>query len=81
MIFGGRGPLGVALDRRDPPNPGKYILNLKLTKYCHWKLSGLVCDLGRLELIVITRQFGFLCRQKDVSKYKFVGIEVTETNA
>ena len=61
--------------------PGNYVINLKLTKYCRWKLSGLVCDLGRLELIVITRQFGFLCRQKDVSKYKFVGIEVTETNA
>ena len=64
LIFGARGYLGVALHRRDPPHPGKYIINLKLTMYSRWKLSGwLVCDLGRLELIVITGQFGLLCRQ------------------
>ena len=40
----------MARDRGDPPNPGKCIMNLKLTKYSRWKSSGwLVCDLGRLE--------------------------------
>ena len=54
----------MALHRRDPLYPGKYIINLKLTKYNLWKLSGrLVCDLGRLELTVITGQFGLLRRQ------------------
>ena len=54
----------MALDRGDPPNPDKYILNLKLTKYSWWKLIGwLVCDFGQLELTVITGQFGLLCRQ------------------
>ena len=66
MIFGGRGKLGVALHRRDPPHPGMYIINLKLTKYSRWKLGGWpgpVCDLELLELTVITGQFDFLCRQ------------------
>ena len=54
----------MALDRRDPLNPGKYILNLKLAMYSRWKLSGwLVCNLGQLELTVIKGQFGLLCRQ------------------
>ena len=53
--YGGRGSLRMALERGDPPNPGKYIINLKLTKYRPWKLRGwLVCDLGLLKLIVIT---------------------------
>ena len=30
----------ILVDRRDPPNPGKYIIKLKLTKYSRWKLSG-----------------------------------------
>ena len=43
---------------------GRYIMNLKLTKYSQWKLSGwLVCDLGRLELVVSRGQSGLLCRQ------------------
>ena len=61
----------MALDRRDPSYPGKYIINLKLTKYSRWKSSGwLVYDLGRLELIVIAGQFGLLCREayRKVSK-------------
>ena len=61
----------MALDRGDPPNPGKYILNLKETKCSHWKSSGpQVCDLGWLELTVVTGQFGFLYRQvyRKVSK-------------
>ena len=55
MIFVGRGQLGVAVHRKDPSHPGKYIINLKLTKYSLWKSSGrLVFDLGRrLELTVI----------------------------
>ena len=49
-----QGYFGVALRRRDPSHPGKYIINLKLTKYSRWKSSGwLVYDLGRLELTVI----------------------------
>ena len=46
-------------------------IELKLTKYSQWKLSGwLVCDLGRLELTVSRGQFGRLCRQvyRKVSK-------------
>ena len=40
------------------------LLNMKLTKYSRWKLGGrLVCDLGHLELTVITGQFCLLCRQ------------------
>ena len=61
----------MALHRRDPSNPGKYIINLKLTKYSQWKSSGwLVYDLGRLELTVIAGQFGLLCREayRKVSK-------------
>ena len=61
----------MALHRRDPSHPGKYIINLKLTKYSQWKSSGgLVYDLGRLDLIVITGQFGLLCREdyRKVSK-------------
>ena len=39
------------------------MMNLKLTKYSWWKLSGwLVCDLGRLERTGSTEQFGLLCR-------------------
>ena len=56
----------MALDRGDPPNPGKYIL-----KCSQWKSSGqLMCDLGRLELTVVTGQFGLLYRQsyRKVSK-------------
>ena len=61
----------MALHRRDPSHTGKYIINLKLTKYSQWKSSGwLVNDLGRLELIVIAGQFGLLCREayRKVSK-------------
>ena len=50
---------------------GKYIINLKLTKYSRWKSSGwLVYNLGRLELTVIAGQFGLLCREayRKVSK-------------
>ena len=58
----------MALHRRDP---GKYILNLKLTKYSQWKLSGsgwIVCDLEPLKLTVITAQFGLICRQANWSE-------------
>ena len=61
----------MAVHRRDPPYLGKYIINLKLTKYSQWKLSGwLVYDLGQLELTVIAGQFGLLCREayRKVSK-------------
>ena len=50
---------------------GKYIINLKLTKYSRWKSSGwLVYAFGRLELTVIAGQFGLLCREayRKVSK-------------
>ena len=62
VIFGGAGSLGVALHRRDPPHPGKYIKNLKLTKYSHWKFL--------IWAVVITEQLGLLCRQsyRKVSK-------------
>ena len=59
------------MHRRDPSQPGKYIINLKLTMYSQWKSSGwLVYDLGRLELTVIAGQFGLLCREayRKVSK-------------
>ena len=71
-LLGGRGKDGVALHRRDPPYPGKYIINLKLTKCSRWKLSGwLGRDLGRLELTVSRGQFGHFCRQvRKVSKSK-----------
>ena len=37
---------------------------MKMSKYSRWKLSGwLVCDLGRLELTVITAQFCLLYGQ------------------
>ena len=53
----------MALHRRDPSHPGKYIINLKLTKYSLWKSSGwLVYDLGQLELTAIAGKFGLLCR-------------------
>ena len=68
MIFGGRGCLEWHCY---PSHPGKYIVNLKLTKYSQWKYSGwLVYDVGQLELTVITGQFGILCRQanRKVSK-------------
>ena len=61
----------MALDRGDPPNPGKYFLNLKYTKCSQWISSEhLVFDLGRLELTVVTGQFGLLYRQvyRKVSK-------------
>ena len=52
------------MHRRDPSHPGKYIINSKLTKYSRWKSSGwLVYNLGRLELTVITGQFGLLYRE------------------
>ena len=39
----------MALDREDPPNPDKYIINWKLIKYRGQKSSGwLMFDLGRL---------------------------------
>ena len=47
------------MNRGDPHNPGKYILNSKCSQ---WK-SSLVCELGRLELTVVTSQFGLLYRQ------------------
>ena len=61
----------MALHIRDPSHLGKYIINLKLTKYSRWKSSGwLVYDLGRLELTVIAGQFGLVCREayRKVSK-------------
>ena len=61
----------MALHRGDLSQPGKFIINLKLTKYSQWKSSGwLVYDLGRMELTVITGQFGLLCREayRKVSK-------------
>ena len=61
----------MAVHRRDPPYLGKYIINLKLTKYSQWKLSGwLLWDLGQLELTVSGGQFGRLCRHvyRKVSK-------------
>ena len=43
---------------------GKYIINLKLTKFSQGRLGGvIVCDLKRLKLTAITRQFGLLFRQ------------------
>ena len=52
------------MHRRDPSHPGKYIINLKFTKYSRWKSSGrLVYDLAhQLELTVIAGQFGYLCK-------------------
>ena len=61
----------MALHRGDPPYPGKYIKNLKLTKYSWWKLSGwLSLDLGQLEVTVSRGMIGLLCRQvyRKVSK-------------
>ena len=61
----------MALLRGDPAHLNKNIINLKLTKYSQWKLSGwLVCDLGRFELTVSRGQFGRLCRHvyRKVSK-------------
>ena len=61
----------MALQRRDGSHLGKYIIFLKLTKYCRWKSSGwLEYDLGRLELTVIAGQFGLQCREtnREVSK-------------
>ena len=72
VFFGEKGQLGVALDRGDPPNPGKYVINMKLTKYSRGKLKGwLVFDFGWLKLTVITGQFGILLRQayKKISKH------------
>ena len=46
------------------PTQLKYIINLKLTQFSQWKLSGgLVCDVGQLELAVIIGQFCLLYRQ------------------
>ena len=54
----------MALDRGDPPDPCKYIKNVKLTKYSRCKISGwLVCDLRQLELTIITGKFGPFYRQ------------------
>ena len=61
----------MALERGDPPNPGKYILNLKWTEGSQWKSSGhVVCDLVRLEVTVVTGQYCLLYRQvyRKVSK-------------
>ena len=61
----------MALHRRDPSHLGKYIINLKLTKYSRKKSSGWrVYDLGQLKLTVIPGQFGLLCREayRKVSK-------------
>ena len=50
--------------QKRPIPPGKYIMNLKLTKYSQWKSSGLlVYDLSWLELTVIAGQFGLLSRE------------------
>ena len=54
----------LTLHRRDRTCLSKYIINLKLTKYSRWKLSGwLVFNLVWLELTVITGQFDVLFRQ------------------
>ena len=58
-------------EQKRPIPPGQVIINLKLIKYSRWKSSGwLVYNLGRLELTVITGQFGLLYRQvyRKVSK-------------
>ena len=62
--FWWQGVAGSGTAKKRPIPPGKYIINLILTKYSLWKSSGwLVYDLGWLELTVITGQFGLLCRQ------------------
>ena len=67
------------MHRRDPPYLGKYIINLKLTKYSRWKLSGwLVCDLGRFELTVSRGQFGHLCRQVFMKVSKQASMQVSK---
>ena len=54
-------------------------MNLKLTKYSWWKLSGwLVCDLGRLELTVSRGQFGGLCRRVNKKVSKQVSMQVSK---
>ena len=60
----------MPLDRGDPPKPSKYISNLKLTNYSRsvgikWMAS---VGLGQLDFTVITRQFGFRCRQVYIGK-------------
>ena len=68
----------MALHRRNPPHPGKYIINLKLTKYSRRKSSGwLVYDLGLLKLTVIALQFGLLCRAAYRNVSKQANIEAT----
>ena len=59
----------MALHRRDPSHPGKYIINLKLTKSMEIKWR-LVYDFGWLKLTVTAGQFGLLCREayRKVSK-------------
>ena len=45
----------LKFDQTPLPQILKYVLNLKLTKYSQWKLSGrLLCDLEPLELTVNT---------------------------
>ena len=69
---------GVALYRRDPSHPGKYIINLNLSKYSRWKSSGwLVYDLGLLELTVIAEHFGLLCREAYRKVRKQASIEAS----
>ena len=69
----------MALLRRDPLYPGKYIINLILTKYSRWKLSGwLVCDLERLELTVSKGQFGRLCRHVYRKVSKLASMQVSK---
>ena len=44
-------------------------MNLKLTKYSHWQLSGrLVCDLGRLDLTVSRQVYRKVIASKHASK-------------
>ena len=39
VIFVGRGYCGVAMGREEPPQPSKYIVNLKSAMYSKWKIS------------------------------------------
>ena len=69
----------MALHGRDPPYLGKCIINLKLTKYSRWKLSGwLVCDLGCLELTDSRGQFGRLYRQVYRKESKQASMQVSK---
>ena len=44
----------------DQPNPDMYILNLKLTKYSRWKLSGHLCVIWGKTLIHGQQLDGFV---------------------